>query len=94
MDNWEIFLEGYDHKYIYSHIGYNLKVTDMQAAIGVDQLQKLPEFIEQRKKNFSRLFRALEKYSAYLVLPIALKDADPAGLGSRFLYVMMPHLVA
>ena len=72
---------GYDHKYIYSHIGYNLKVTDMQAAIGVAQLQKLPVFIEQRKKNFSKIFRALEKYSAYVVLPVALKDADPCWFG-------------
>jgi CDP-6-deoxy-D-xylo-4-hexulose-3-dehydrase len=72
---------GYDHKYIYSHIGYNLKVTDMQAAIGVAQLQKLPVFIEQRKKNFSKIFRALEKYSAFLILPIALKDANPCWFG-------------
>jgi CDP-4-dehydro-6-deoxyglucose reductase, E1 len=72
---------GYDHKYIYSHIGYNLKVTDMQAAIGVAQLQKLPAFIEQRKKNFSRIFSALEKYSPFVVLPVALKDADPCWFG-------------
>jgi len=72
---------GYDHKYIYSHIGYNLKVTDMQAAIGVAQLQKLPAFIEQRKKNFSKIFSALEKYSPFIVLPIALKDADPCWFG-------------
>jgi CDP-6-deoxy-D-xylo-4-hexulose-3-dehydrase len=72
---------GYDHKYIYSHIGYNLKVTDMQAAIGVAQLQKLPAFIEQRKKNFSKIFRALEKYSRFLVLPVTLKDADPCWFG-------------
>jgi CDP-6-deoxy-D-xylo-4-hexulose-3-dehydrase len=73
--------EGYDHKYIYSHIGYNLKVTDMQAAIGVAQLQKLPTFIEQRKKNFIRLFKALEKYSRYVVLPSAVKAADPSWFG-------------
>jgi CDP-4-dehydro-6-deoxyglucose reductase, E1 len=73
--------QGYDHKYIYSHIGYNLKVTDMQAAIGVAQLQKLPAFIEQRKKNFSRIFFALEKYSPFIVLPVALKDADPSWFG-------------
>jgi CDP-6-deoxy-D-xylo-4-hexulose-3-dehydrase len=72
---------GYDHKYIYSHIGYNLKVTDMQAAIGVAQLQKLPAFIEQRRKNFSRIFFALEKYSPFIVLPVALKDADPSWFG-------------
>lgn len=73
--------EGYDHKYIYSHIGYNLKVTDMQAAIGVAQLQKLPAFIGQRKKNFVRLFNALEKYSRYVVLPSVAKDADPSWFG-------------
>lgn len=73
--------EGYDHKYIYSHIGYNLKVTDMQAAIGVAQLQKLPSFIQQRKKNFAWLFMALEKYSRYFVLPITVKDADPSWFG-------------
>jgi CDP-6-deoxy-D-xylo-4-hexulose-3-dehydrase len=72
---------GYDHKYIYSHIGYNLKVTDMQAAIGVAQLQKLPAFIEQRKENFTRLFRALEKYSPYVILPKSVKDADPSWFG-------------
>jgi CDP-6-deoxy-D-xylo-4-hexulose-3-dehydrase len=72
---------GYDHKYIYSHIGYNLKVTDMQAAIGVAQLQKLPAFIEQRKNNFARLFSALEKYSPYVVLPKSIKDADPSWFG-------------
>ena len=73
--------EGYDHKYIYSHIGYNLKVTDMQAAIGVAQLQKLPAFIEQRKQNFVRLFNVLEKYSRYVVLPQTLPDSDPSWFG-------------
>jgi CDP-4-dehydro-6-deoxyglucose reductase, E1 len=73
--------EGYDHKYIYSHIGYNLKVTDMQAAIGVAQLHKLPAFIKQRKKNFARIYSALEKYSRYLVLPCAASGADPSWFG-------------
>jgi CDP-6-deoxy-D-xylo-4-hexulose-3-dehydrase len=73
--------ERYDHKYIYSHIGYNLKVTDMQAAIGVAQLQKLPSFIAQRKKNFVRLFNALEKYSQFVVLPSVAKGADPSWFG-------------
>ncbi len=80
--------EGYDHKYIYSHIGYNLKVTDMQAAIGVAQLEKLPVFIQQRKKNFSRLFKALGKYSRYVVLPIAVKDAEPSWFGFPLLVCM------
>jgi CDP-6-deoxy-D-xylo-4-hexulose-3-dehydrase len=73
--------KGYDHKYIYSHIGYNLKVTDMQAAIGVAQIQKLPAFIGQRKKNFVRLFNALEKYSRYVVLPGTVTGADPSWFG-------------
>jgi CDP-6-deoxy-D-xylo-4-hexulose-3-dehydrase len=73
--------EGYDHKYIYSHMGYNLKVTDMQAAIGVAQLQKLPKFIEQRKENFARLYDALKKYSQYLILPRASPGADPSWFG-------------
>jgi len=73
--------QGYDHKYIYSHIGYNLKVTDMQAAIGVAQLAKLPGFIEQRKKNFISLYSAMEKYSHYLVLPSATPGADPSWFG-------------
>ena len=86
--------QGYDHKYIYSHVGYNLKVTDMQAAIGVAQLAKLPGFIEQRKKNFIRLNSALEKYSHYMVLPSATPGADPTGLDSRFSFAMMHHLIA
>ncbi|MCX5706424.1 MAG: lipopolysaccharide biosynthesis protein RfbH, partial [Candidatus Omnitrophica bacterium] len=60
---------GYDHKYVYSHIGYNLKPTDMQAAIGVAQLKKLPGFIKARKKNFAVLKRHLEEYEKYLILP-------------------------
>ena len=54
---------GYDHKYIYSHIGYNLKATDMQAAVGVAQLQKLPEFIERRRHNWRRLHEGLAELS-------------------------------
>ena len=58
---------GYDHKYIYSHIGYNLKITDMQAAIGVEQLKKLPSFIEARKQNFRMLYDGLKKYEEYFI---------------------------
>lgn len=65
---------GYDHKYIYSHIGYNLKVTDMQAAIGVEQLKKLPAFIEKRRENFNLLYKNLKQYEIYFVLPYS--DAD------------------
>ncbi len=69
---------GYDHKYVYSHIGYNLKATDMQAAIGVEQLKKLPTFCERRKENFVQWKNGLEKYTEYFFLPHALPDADPA----------------
>ena len=66
----------YDHKYIYSHIGYNLKPTDMQAAIGVAQLKKLPEFIARRKHNFSVLHEALKDYEKHLILPKWHPKAD------------------
>jgi len=72
---------GYDHKYIYSHIGYNLKVTDMQAAIGVEQLKKLPSFIEARKRNFKLLYDTLKKYDEYFILPEIEKGADPSWFG-------------
>ena len=69
---------GYDHKYVYSHIGYNLKVTDMQAAIGVAQLKKLPAFIEKRKTNFQALLQILQPYEDRLLLPKALPNSDPS----------------
>ncbi len=72
---------GYDHKYIYSHIGYNLKVTDMQAAIGVEQLKKLPSFIEVRKRNFRLLYDGLKKYHKYFILPEIEKGAEPSWFG-------------
>lgn len=72
---------GYDHKYIYSHIGYNLKVTDMQAAVGVEQLKKLPSFIEQRKKNFKLLYEGLKKYDEIFILPEIENGADPSWFG-------------
>lgn len=72
---------GYDHKYIYSHIGYNLRVTDMQAAIGVAQLEKLPKFIEARKKNFSHLYNHLKKYKKYFILPQRTENSDPSWFG-------------
>ncbi|MBI5873408.1 MAG: lipopolysaccharide biosynthesis protein RfbH [Candidatus Omnitrophica bacterium] len=72
---------GYDHKYIYSHIGYNLKATDMQAAIGCAQLKKLPSFIKTRKQNFSFLYRRLKAYEKYFILPSALPDAEPSWFG-------------
>lgn len=72
---------GYDHKYTYSHIGYNLKATDMQAALGVSQIEKLPEFIERRKENFHLLRSALEPLQKFLLLPEATKGSDPAWFG-------------
>ncbi|MFB5269920.1 lipopolysaccharide biosynthesis protein RfbH [Paenibacillus enshidis] len=72
---------GYDHKYTYSHIGYNLKVTDMQAAVGVAQLQKLPGFIDKRKENFAFLTQALKPLEEFLILPKATPDSDPSWFG-------------
>lgn len=75
---------GYDHKYVYSHVGYNLKVTDMQAAIGCAQLKKLDGFIARRKENFHTLTRILSPYQDRLVLPKATANSDP----SWFSYVI------
>jgi CDP-6-deoxy-D-xylo-4-hexulose-3-dehydrase len=72
---------GYDHKYIYSHVGYNLKATDMQAAVGVAQLQKLPAFIAARKKNWQRLYERLAPWEAHLILPRATPRSDPSWFG-------------
>lgn len=72
---------GYDHKYIYSHIGYNLKATDMQAAVGCAQLKKLPKFIEERKKNFQYLLKHLSPYEEFFVLPIQTENSNPSWFG-------------
>jgi CDP-6-deoxy-D-xylo-4-hexulose-3-dehydrase len=72
---------GYDHKYTYSHIGYNLKVTDMQAAVGVAQLQKLPAFIEARRHNFAKLHAGLQDLQEYFILPEATPDSEPSWFG-------------
>jgi CDP-6-deoxy-D-xylo-4-hexulose-3-dehydrase len=72
---------GYDHKYTYSHIGYNLKATDMQAALGLSQIGKLPHFIERRKENFRYLFSALKPMEEYLILPEATSGSDPSWFG-------------
>jgi CDP-6-deoxy-D-xylo-4-hexulose-3-dehydrase len=74
---------GYDHKYIYSHVGYNLKATDMQAAVGVAQLKKLPAFIEARKRNFAYLKSGLQDKNVqeHFVLPVATPNSDPSWFG-------------
>ena len=72
---------GYDHKYTYSHIGYNLKATDMQAALGASQMRKLPDFIERRKDNFRYLHAALEPFHDSLLLPEATPGSDPSWFG-------------
>lgn len=69
---------GYDHKYVYSEIGYNLKMTDMQAAVGAAQIDKLPEFCEKRKTNFRELKQIFTKYQEYFILPEATPNSDPA----------------
>lgn len=72
---------GYDHKYMYSHIGYNLKLTDMQAAVGVAQLAKLPAFIARRQANFAYLKEALAPLAEYLILPEATPGSQPSWFG-------------
>lgn len=72
---------GYDHKYIYSHIGYNLKMTDMQAAVGLSQLERLPNFIETRKQNFRYLYERLKPFEDVLLLPEGTPGADPSWFG-------------
>ena len=72
---------GYDHKYVYSHFGYNLKATDMQAAIGCAQLEKFPGFVEKRRHNFDRLKNALEECSDKLILPVACENSKPSWFG-------------
>src|SRR5665213_2405372 len=72
---------GYDHKYSYSHIGYNMKVTDMQAAIGLSQLEKLPGFIAARRKNFQYLSNGLKSLEDGLLLPESTPDAEPSWFG-------------
>lgn len=73
--------QGYDHKYVYSHLGYNLKVSDMQAAIGLSQLNKLPEFIEKRKDNYKKIYNGLKDLEEYLILPKATEKSEPSWFG-------------
>lgn len=72
---------GYDHKYVYSHFGYNLKATDMQAAVGCAQLKKFPTFVERRKHNFNRLKAGLTEVEDKLILPEACPNSDPSWFG-------------
>ncbi|MDD3410595.1 MAG: lipopolysaccharide biosynthesis protein RfbH, partial [Eubacteriales bacterium] len=72
---------GYDHKYVYSHFGYNLKATDLQAAIGCAQLEKFPGFVQKRREHFARLDKALRPVSDRLILPTAAPHSDPSWFG-------------
>ncbi len=80
---------GYDHKYVYSHLGYNLKVTDMQAAIGCEQLKKFPSFIERRRYNWTRLREALSSAEDRLILPEPAPQSKPSWFG--FLISIRPE---
>lgn len=73
--------EGYDHKYVYSHFGYNLKATDLQAAIGCEQLKKLPAFIEKRRYNFLRLYNILKECEDKIILPVQTENSCPSWFG-------------
>lgn len=81
--------KGYDHKYTYSHFGYNLKVTDLQAAVGVEQLKKFPSFIERRKHNWARLHAALEDVQNKIILPEPAENSDASWFG--FLISVRPE---
>lgn len=72
---------GYDHKFIYSHLGYNLKITDMQAAIGVEQLKKLPSFIQARRKNWEAFYKEIKIYENYFILPQNVENVEPCWFG-------------
>jgi CDP-6-deoxy-D-xylo-4-hexulose-3-dehydrase len=81
--------QGYDHKYVYSHFGYNLKVTDLQSAVGVEQLKKFPSFIERRRHNWDRLHAALECVQDRVVLPVPAENSSPSWFG--FLISVRPE---
>ena len=81
--------QGYDHKYVYSHMGYNLKVTDMQAAIGCEQLKKMPDFIQRRRHDWARLRELLENTQEKLILPEPSENSEPSWFG--FLITVRPE---
>jgi CDP-6-deoxy-D-xylo-4-hexulose-3-dehydrase len=89
--NWQLgkLPLGYDHKYIFSHIGYNLKITDLQAAIGIEQVKKLPSFIKKRRYNFNLLYEELKKYEEYLILPCETSGAEASWFG--FILTVREH---
>jgi CDP-6-deoxy-D-xylo-4-hexulose-3-dehydrase len=73
--------EGYDHKYTYSHLGYNLKITDMQAACGLAQIDRVGDFVQARKDNFAYLKERLQSCAEFLILPEATEGSDPSWFG-------------
>jgi len=81
---------GYDHKYVYSHVGYNMKITDWQAAIGCAQLKKLDYFIAKRRENFNLLYKKLSDLTDYLILPKISENTEPSWFG--FLITLKPNL--
>ena len=87
--DWSELPHGYDHKYVYSHFGYNLKVTDMQAAVGVEQLKKFPEFIKIRQQNWKYLREQLDDLKEVLILPEAAENSEPSWFG--FLISIKPE---
>ncbi|MCR4760940.1 MAG: lipopolysaccharide biosynthesis protein RfbH, partial [Oscillospiraceae bacterium] len=81
--------QGYDHKYVYSHLGFNLKATDLQAAIGCEQLRKFPDFIRRRQENWRRLHEILAPYQEKLILPEPAENSEPSWFG--FLISVKPE---